>query len=94
VTASAAAIVVAAGRGDRLGQDVPKAFVELAGEPLVVHAVRGLVGAGLEEVHVVVPEGEEARSVAVLDAAGLSLQQWWTDPAGRFALALIRPAVR
>ena len=33
-------IVVAAGQGTRLGAGMPKALVPLAGEPLVVHAVR------------------------------------------------------
>lgn len=39
---STAAIVPAAGDGLRLGADRPKALVSLAGEPLVVHALRGL----------------------------------------------------
>lgn len=37
-----AAVVVAAGRGERLGSGVVKALRELAGEPLVLHAVRGV----------------------------------------------------
>ncbi|HVU71664.1 MAG TPA: 2-C-methyl-D-erythritol 4-phosphate cytidylyltransferase [Mycobacteriales bacterium] len=40
---SVVALVPAAGRGERFGGDVPKALVELAGEPLVVHAVRALL---------------------------------------------------
>src|SRR5690625_2613691 len=36
----AAAIIVAAGSGERLGAQKPKALVELAGIPLVVRAVR------------------------------------------------------
>ena len=39
---STAAIVPAAGSGVRLGADRPKALVPLAGEPLVVHALRAL----------------------------------------------------
>ncbi len=35
-------VLVAAGTGSRLGGDVPKAFVDLAGAPVVDHAVRGL----------------------------------------------------
>ncbi len=35
-------LVPAAGRGERLGPGAPKALRELAGEPLLVHAVRGL----------------------------------------------------
>ena len=40
-------IVVAAGRGERLGEGRPKALVDLAGDALVVHAVRGLRAAGM-----------------------------------------------
>lgn len=39
-----AVIVTAAGSGTRLGAAVPKALVPLAGEPLVVHAVRAARG--------------------------------------------------
>ena len=39
---STAAIVPAAGEGVRLGAEGPKALVPLAGEPLVVHALRAL----------------------------------------------------
>ncbi|MDN4483535.1 2-C-methyl-D-erythritol 4-phosphate cytidylyltransferase [Demequina lignilytica] len=35
-----AAVVTAAGYGTRLGSDLPKALVRIAGEPLLVHAVR------------------------------------------------------
>jgi 2-C-methyl-D-erythritol 4-phosphate cytidylyltransferase len=38
-------LVPAAGLGVRLGAGAPKALRELAGEPLLVHAVRGLRGA-------------------------------------------------
>lgn len=37
-----AAVVTAAGYGTRLGSDLPKALVRVAGEPLVVHAVRAI----------------------------------------------------
>jgi 2-C-methyl-D-erythritol 4-phosphate cytidylyltransferase len=37
-----AALLVAAGRGERFGQPLPKAFVPLAGRPLVLHAVEAL----------------------------------------------------
>lgn len=40
---SAAAILVAAGSGTRLGADIPKALVELGNVPLVVRAARALV---------------------------------------------------
>lgn len=50
------AVVPAAGRGVRLGGAAPKALRELAGEPLLVHAVRGLRAApSVGTVVVVVP---------------------------------------
>ena len=42
-----AVVILAAGSGQRLGHGVPKARVELAGEPLLVHAVRGVLRANL-----------------------------------------------
>jgi 2-C-methyl-D-erythritol 4-phosphate cytidylyltransferase len=50
----AACIIVAAGSGSRLGADVPKAFVALAGEPLLAHAVRNVVASGAVDLVVVV----------------------------------------
>ena len=47
-------IIVAAGSGTRLGADVPKAFVPLAGEPLLGHALRGALACA-DEVVVVAP---------------------------------------
>jgi 2-C-methyl-D-erythritol 4-phosphate cytidylyltransferase len=64
-----AALVLAAGRGTRLGADRPKAFVRLAGEPLIVHSVRSLSAAqGIDWIQVVVPAEDpglwqEAQSV-------------------------------
>jgi 2-C-methyl-D-erythritol 4-phosphate cytidylyltransferase len=48
-------IVVAAGRGERLGGAQPKAFQQLAGRAMYLHAVDALVQAGVDEVVVVVP---------------------------------------
>lgn len=50
-----AAIVPAAGRGERLGHPTPKALVHIGGLPLVVHAVAGLIRAGIETVVVAAP---------------------------------------
>ena len=38
------AIVPAAGRGARFGGEVPKQYVEVAGQPLIAHALRALAG--------------------------------------------------
>lgn len=59
-------IVVAAGTGSRLGADVPKAFVPLAGVPLLGHALRGALACpDVAEVVVVAPTGwlEDADAV-------------------------------
>ncbi len=45
----------AAGSGERLGAGVPKAFVPVAGVPLLLHAVRRLLDAGVDDVVVAVP---------------------------------------
>jgi 2-C-methyl-D-erythritol 4-phosphate cytidylyltransferase len=60
-----AAIVAAAGRGERLGAHVPKALVEIAGAPLVLHAVTRLRAAGCEVVIVAAPP-EAANRIAAL----------------------------
>lgn len=53
---SVVALVPAAGRGERFGGDRPKALVLLAGEPLVVHAVRSLLsGRAVTQVVVAAP---------------------------------------
>jgi 2-C-methyl-D-erythritol 4-phosphate cytidylyltransferase len=50
---SIAALVLAAGRGERLGADRPKAFVRVAGRALVVHALDAL--AQSQEIDRVIP---------------------------------------
>lgn len=47
------AILTAAGSGTRLGRDVPKALVEVAGVPMVVHAARRLAASGVVDSIVV-----------------------------------------
>jgi 2-C-methyl-D-erythritol 4-phosphate cytidylyltransferase len=59
---STAAIIPAAGLGLRLGGAEPKAFREVGGESLLVHAVRGLTAAtatGLSCFVIAVPPGTE-----------------------------------
>lgn len=55
----AVAIVVAAGRGERLGHDRPKALVPLLGRPLLAWSLEALIGvASLRRIVVVLPDGE------------------------------------
>ena len=56
----AVGIVAAAGSGSRLGADVPKALVPLAGRPLVRWAVDALRAGGVGEVVVAVPADQRA----------------------------------
>lgn len=63
------AIVVAAGSGSRLGAEVPKALVTVAGVPLLARAVAQLAAGGVDEVVVVAPvEGREAFTEALASA--------------------------
>ena len=79
----AVALVVAAGRGERLGSDRPKALVSLAGKPMVQWSVDALRKVpGVERIVVALPTealdavpagavaapGGEARSESVLNA--------------------------
>jgi 2-C-methyl-D-erythritol 4-phosphate cytidylyltransferase len=56
----AVALLVAAGSGERLGADRPKAFVVLAGRPMLEWSVEALVAAGIEEIVVALPPGGAA----------------------------------
>jgi 2-C-methyl-D-erythritol 4-phosphate cytidylyltransferase len=62
----AVGIVAAAGSGLRLGADLPKALVPLAGRPLVCWAVDALRAGGAAEVVVAVPPTERAAFAAAL----------------------------
>jgi 2-C-methyl-D-erythritol 4-phosphate cytidylyltransferase len=60
------AILVAAGRGERMGGGVPKAFLPLAGVPMLVHSARALdAAASVSALAVVVPADriDEARAM-------------------------------
>jgi 2-C-methyl-D-erythritol 4-phosphate cytidylyltransferase len=66
-----AAVVAAAGAGDRLGGEVPKAFVELAGRPLAAWSIAALAQSRrVERLVVAAPPGyEDQLSALVTDAA-------------------------
>jgi len=56
-----AALALGAGRGERLGLHAPKAFVPLAGRPLLAHALEALCACeAIERVVPVVPEANRA----------------------------------
>ena len=64
-----AAIVVAAGKGLRVGGDVPKQFRHWRGKPLVRHSVEALLTAGASPLVVVI--GADAQGDAEAALAGL-----------------------
>ncbi len=72
---SCAALVVAAGSGERLGAALPKAFVAVAGRPLVRWSLDAIAAAGVLRVVVAVPPGHGAAAEEALaaSAAGFPL---------------------
>ncbi|RNJ63039.1 MAG: bifunctional 2-C-methyl-D-erythritol 4-phosphate cytidylyltransferase/2-C-methyl-D-erythritol 2,4-cyclodiphosphate synthase [Porphyrobacter sp. IPPAS B-1204] len=66
-----AAIVVAAGKGLRVGGDTPKQFRDWRGKPLIRHSVEALLDQGAIEVVIAIPAGAEEAAEAAL--AGLEL---------------------
>jgi len=57
----AVALIVAAGSGERLGADRPKAFVTLAGRPMLAWSVAAIAGVpAIDRVVVALPPGEVA----------------------------------
>lgn len=66
-----AVVVVAAGSGTRLGLGTPKAFVTVAGRPMLAHALDGILALGeAVQLIVVAPDGElhRAREIAAASA--------------------------
>jgi 2-C-methyl-D-erythritol 4-phosphate cytidylyltransferase len=55
----AVALLVAAGSGERLGAGRPKAFVVLAGRPMLEWSLDALRAAGIDEIVVAAPPGHE-----------------------------------
>ncbi|MDP4816384.1 MAG: 2-C-methyl-D-erythritol 4-phosphate cytidylyltransferase, partial [Pontimonas sp.] len=61
-----AVIIVAAGSGTRLGSALPKAFVSVAGVPMLQHSLTSLSQwARWDSLVLVVPEGYEAPARAL-----------------------------
>lgn len=64
-----AAIVVAAGAGERFGGGAPKQFRLLLGRPVLAWSVEALADAGTWPIIVVAPPGQEAQATAALSGA-------------------------
>lgn len=68
-----AVVVVAAGRGERLGASKPKAFVDLVGKPLLTHAIENIISLpGLAHLVIAVPEEHLQEAREVVEAASKS----------------------
>lgn len=89
MSAAIGVVVVAAGTGDRLGADRPKALVPVAGRPLLAHALAGLATAGLPAAVVVhAPDHRQAFAAA---AGDLPVAAW--VPGGATRTASVRAGV-
>ena len=65
------AILVAAGRGERLGLDHPKAFAKLGEDPLLAEPLRRLDDCGwVDAIVVVVPAGWEEPAILLAEEVG------------------------
>ena len=78
---SFAAIVVAAGKGLRVGGDTPKQFRSYRGKPLIRHSIERLLTAGAAPICVVIAEGSEDYAAAALE--GLEGLNFTTGGASR-----------
>lgn len=68
------AIIAAAGQGTRLGADLPKAYVELAGQTLMERSVRAMIDAGVDHIIVVImPAMEETARLILADYPDVQL---------------------
>ncbi|MBX7496124.1 bifunctional 2-C-methyl-D-erythritol 4-phosphate cytidylyltransferase/2-C-methyl-D-erythritol 2,4-cyclodiphosphate synthase [Qipengyuania sp. 6B39] len=65
-----AAIVVAAGKGLRAGQPLPKQFAPWRGKPVLRHSVETLLAAGASPLIVVIPQNGEAAAAEALRGLG------------------------
>ena len=63
---SCAAIVVAAGKGLRVGGDIPKQFRDWRGKSLIRHSVEALKAAGADPLLIVIAEGALSHAEAAL----------------------------
>ena len=65
---SIAALIVAAGKGDRLGGDLPKQFADLGGKPLLAYSVDAfLAHPDIASVVVVIGQGQEKLAESALN---------------------------
>ena len=54
-----AAVIVAAGKGMRMGASVPKQYLKLAGQPILRHTVSAFEASNVDDIIIVCPNGDE-----------------------------------
>ena len=52
-----AAVILAGGRGTRMGTETPKQFLEIAGKPMIWHTLKAFEESNADELVLVAPEG-------------------------------------
>ena len=52
-----AAVILAGGRGTRMGTETPKQFLEIAGKPMICHTLKAFEESDADELVLVAPEG-------------------------------------
>ncbi|MEO6207286.1 MAG: bifunctional cytidylyltransferase/SDR family oxidoreductase [Candidatus Limnocylindrales bacterium] len=67
------AILLAGGDGHRFGGELPKQFIRLAGEQIIVHSARAMASAGVDRMVVVAHPDWLAETTAAIDGAGLRM---------------------
>ncbi|MFM8436549.1 MAG: NTP transferase domain-containing protein [Planctomycetia bacterium] len=88
------AVVLAAGKGTRMGSDLPKVLHEAAGKPLVTWVLEALAAAGVDDRIVVVGYGADLveRSLAGMPGVSFALQREQRGTGD--AVAAAAPAIR
>ena len=67
-TRDTAVVIVAAGRGQRLGFETPKAFVEINGQSLLAHSIENIASfSSLAQLIIAVPLGHEGEAQEIAD---------------------------
>jgi len=95
VSLRAAAILVAAGRGERLGAALPKCLLEVQGSPLFVWALLPFLRvAAIQQIVVVGPPGHLRQVRAALKAANLADAVEDVVPGGRHRTDSVRAGLR
>lgn len=84
-----AAVIVAAGKGLRAGQPLPKQFTQWRGKPVLRHAVEALRAGGIGTIAIAIPDGAELLAREMLsDMEGIILLQGGETRQESVALAL------